>query len=56
MQWRNEQILLLDPDIFAEHHLPQDIHAGEEQLKQIEIHLRLITEGRKPINCWLHGR
>jgi hypothetical protein len=27
---------LLDPDILAEKHLPQDIHAREVQLKQIE--------------------
>jgi cell division control protein 6 len=56
MQWHNEQIVLLNPDVLAEHHMPQDIHAREEQLKQIEIRLRPITEGRKPINCWLHGR
>jgi hypothetical protein len=36
MRWHNERIVLLDPDILAEKHLPQDIHAREVQLKQIE--------------------
>jgi len=56
MQWRNEQIILLDPDILLENYLPKEINARAVQIKEIEVCLRPITEGRKPVNCWLHGR
>ncbi|MBA7683296.1 hypothetical protein ES703_91660 [subsurface metagenome] len=56
MQWRDERIILLEPDILTENHLPQDVHARQTQMKEIEIRLTPITKGRKPVNCWLHGR
>ncbi len=56
MRWHNEQIILLDPDILLENHLPQEINARVDHIKEIELCLRPIAEGRKPVNCWLHGR
>lgn len=56
MQWNDERIILANPDILSETHLPPEIHARESQLKETAICLRPITEGRKPMNCWLHGR
>jgi len=56
MQWRDERNILLDPDILLETHLPQEINARVNHIKEIEDCLRPISEGRKPVNCWLHGR
>lgn len=55
MRWHNERIILLDPDILLETHLPQEINARVDHIKEIEDCLRRITESRKPVNCWLHG-
>lgn len=52
MGWNNERILLLDPDILLENHLPKEINARVAQIKEIEVCLRPITEGGKPVNCW----
>ena len=50
------QQILLDADIFSDSYLSPEIHARESHLKEIAIRLRPITEGRKPVNCWLHGK
>jgi hypothetical protein len=47
MRLNNEQIILIDPDILQEYHLPQEINARTDHIKEIEECLRPITEGRK---------
>ena len=56
MPWDDERIILANPDILNESHVLPDIHGRESQLKEIGICLRPITEGRKPVNCYLHGK
>jgi len=50
MQWNDERIILANPDILSERHLPPEIHARESQLREIGLCLRPITEGKKPMN------
>ncbi len=56
MRQDDETIILANPDILSESHVPPDIHGRESQLKEIGICLRPITEGGKPVNCWFHGK
>ena len=56
MPWDDERVILANPDILSESHVLPDIHGRESQLKEISICLRPITEGGKPVNCWLHGK
>jgi len=56
MRWDEEGIILANPEILSERHLPPEIHARDAQMKEIGICLRPITEDRKPMNCWLHGK
>jgi len=56
MQWNEERIILANPDIISENHLPPEIHARDTQMKEIAICIRPITESRKPVNCCLHGK
>jgi Cdc6-like AAA superfamily ATPase len=56
MRRDDERIILANPDILSESHVPPDIHGRESQLKEVSICLRPITEGGKPMNCWLHGK
>jgi orc1/cdc6 family replication initiation protein len=51
-----EQPVLMDADILSEGHLSAYIHAREPHLNEITLCLKPIAEGRKPVNCWLHGR
>jgi len=55
MQWNDEKTILANPDILSESHLPPDIHGREAQLKEIALCLRPVTEGSKPMHCWLFG-
>ncbi len=50
------QPILLDPDFFSESHIPEETLKRESHLKEIALCLRPITEGRKPIHTWLHGK
>lgn len=56
MRLDDERIILTNPDILSESHVPPDIHGRESQLKEIGICFRPITEGGKPVNCRLHGK
>ena len=56
MQWHNEPTILTDPEILSESYPAEEIHARQAQLKQIGTCLRPISEGEKPMNCWLHGK
>ena len=56
MQWHNERVILANPDILSERYAAEEIHAREAQLKEIRTCLRPITEGKKPMNAWLHGK
>lgn len=56
MTWTDEKIILANPDILSETHLPPEIHAREPQLKETALCLRPLTEGRKSVHCWFHGR
>ncbi|MFC1560879.1 Cdc6/Cdc18 family protein [Candidatus Latescibacterota bacterium] len=56
MQWNDEKIILANPDILSENHLPPEIHARDTQMKEIAFCLRPIVDHRKPVNCWLHGK
>ena len=51
-----ERQILIDADILSEGHLSPYIHARESHLKEIALCLRPLAEGRKPVNCWLHGK
>jgi Cdc6-like AAA superfamily ATPase len=53
---KDDNVILANPDILSENHLPAEIHARESQLKELGICLRPVTEGKKPMNCWLYGR
>ena len=50
MRLNNEQIILIDPDILQETHIPQEINTRTDHIKEIEDCLRPITKGRKPVN------
>lgn len=52
----DERIILANPDILSENNLPPEIHTRDGQFKKIGMCLRPITEGRKPMNCWLYGK
>jgi cell division control protein 6 len=54
MRADGERIILANPDILSGSYVP--IHGREAQLKEISLCLRPITEGREPVNCWLHGK
>lgn len=56
MHWNDERIILANPDILSETHVPPEIHARDAQMKEIALCVRPVTEGRKPLNCWLHGK
>ncbi|RKY12783.1 MAG: hypothetical protein DRP65_00240 [Planctomycetota bacterium] len=56
MQWHNEQVILANLDVLSESHAVEELYAREAQLKEIGICLRPITEGKKPMNAWLHGK
>jgi cell division control protein 6 len=56
MRWKKERAIVTDADILGESHLPPDIRARDGHVKEIEMYLSPLTEGRKPINCWLHGK
>jgi len=56
MQWNNEQLILTNPEILSERYAAEEIHARESQLKEIQTCLRPITEGKKPMNAWIHGK
>jgi cell division control protein 6 len=51
-----EHPILLDADILSESHIPEEALRRESHLKEIALCLRPITEGRKPIHTWLHGK
>lgn len=56
MQWHSEQVILANADVLSESYPAEEIHAREVQLKEIKTCLRPITEGKKPMNAWLHGK
>jgi orc1/cdc6 family replication initiation protein len=56
MQWNEEKIILANPDILSENHLPPEIHARDTQMQEIAMCLRPMVDNRKPMNCWLHGK
>lgn len=56
MQWNDERIILANPDILSESHLPTDIHSRQSQLKETSLCFRPLTESRKPVHCWFYGR
>ena len=56
MQWNDERIILANPDILSESHLPPEIHSRQSQLKETALCFRPLTESRKPVNCWFYGR
>jgi len=56
MQWHNEQVILANADVLSESYADEEIHAREAHVKEISLCLRPITEGKKPMNAWLHGK
>ena len=56
MREREGQIILANPDILNENHVPPEIHARDAQIKDIALNLHPLVEHRKPVNCWLHGK
>jgi cell division control protein 6 len=48
--------ILQDADALSESHLPPEIHARESHLQEIADCIGPAAEGRKPVNCWLHGK
>jgi archaeal cell division control protein 6 len=47
--------ILLDADVLSDDHLPPEIHARASHIQEIATCIRPMTEGRKPVNCWLYG-
>lgn len=56
MHLRDRQTIIANPDILSDDHQAEEICAREAQLKEIQLCLRPIIEGGKPVNCWLHGK
>jgi cell division control protein 6 len=56
MQWDKKPVLVTDPDVLSESHLPLELHARDDQARDVALCIRPIAEGRKPMNCWLHGK
>ncbi|MBN2331024.1 MAG: orc1/cdc6 family replication initiation protein [Candidatus Aenigmarchaeota archaeon] len=55
MQSKKTEILI-DPDVLSESHLSNDIHSRESHVNEIINCMRPITNGDKPVNCWLYGK
>ena len=55
MRDESGRIILANPDVLHETHVPPEIHARDEQLRNIQRCLSPLTDHRKPVNCWLHG-
>lgn len=51
-----ENQILIDADILSDSYLLPEIPLRELQVSRIATCLRPITEGRKPVHCWLHGK
>jgi len=56
MLWDNERVILANPDILSESHIPPEIHARDAQMKEIAICLKPITEDCTPVHTWLYGK
>jgi len=56
MQWTDEKIIVANPDILSETHVPPEIRARESQLEETAVCVRPLLRRRRPIHCWLHGK
>jgi len=55
MRWQ-DNIVLLDPDILSERHVPQELLVREELIRRVLTSFRPLSHSRKPMNCWFFGR
>jgi len=56
MQHSGERLILTNPDILSDNHLPGEIAHRESQVSDIKLCLHEITESGKPIHGWLFGK
>jgi len=55
MWWEESPSILAHPEVFDENHVPPEMHARDAQMREIGLCVRPITQGQKPMNCWLYG-
>ena len=56
MECRQDGSILANPETLDDDHLPPDIQLRETRVKEIIMFLSPLTEGRKPMSCWLFGK
>ena len=51
-----EAAILINAEVLCDRYIPDEIHARQDIIKEFLRYLYPLTEGRRPINCWFHGR
>jgi archaeal cell division control protein 6 len=51
-----ESVILINAEVLCDRHIPEDIYSRQDIIKEFLRYLYPLTEGRRPINCWFHGR
>ncbi len=55
MTYEDESLLLTDPEVLTETHVPPDILRRTEQIKELLGALRPAAQRTKPVHCWVYG-